>query len=141
MLVFHANVSHFEQVAHGAVIRRQSLVVADQRLELARPRIRELLLHLQDLEIRGHAVFVSAAFGFEVLLGGVPGGARRGNVLRRGVDGPHRLPNLQRDVYPLLFLVAAGPLQFDLRALRLGARADVGDGEAHIECHGPRGEV
>ena len=69
--LFDADVEDVEKIADGAVIGDDALVVCDERLNLTRPGIGELLLNLQDLEVRGHAVFVAFPFGVEVFLGRV----------------------------------------------------------------------
>ena len=65
------DVALLEHVAHSAVINRNGLVVADESLQFTNSRIGKLLLDLQYLKVRGHAVFIALALRVEVALGGV----------------------------------------------------------------------
>src|SRR5438874_2722978 len=114
--------------------RRDGLVVADQGVELADARVGELLLDLQYLEVRGHAVLVALPLGVEILLRRIARGAGGDDVLGRGVDEAHRGAHLHGDVLPGLLLVGLRLRQIELRGLRLGARADIGDRHADGEA-------
>src|SRR5258708_1389451 len=132
---------HVEQVAQRAMEGGDALAIADQRLQFVGARVGELLLDLQHLEVRHHAVLVALALGVEVLFGRVARGARGGDLLGGRVDVAYSRADVDGYCLPCLQLNDGRSVEVELRSSGLSSGSDIEYRDTDVQADVPAREV